>query len=217
MPGSASGPPSGRTSAGLLPGRVNHVDHASLNSHVLRRENQLLVVSVLRPEPQLPVLPVDPLHRHLLPAPEERHDHRPFRRCLVLLDDEEIPILYPRPHHALPYHPQEVAPPPGTRREQLGGQRVSLVRRHGLEPPPRSLPPLSVSQIIFARPTSRTTYPSSSSFLRWWRADCELLNPAAAATSRTLGGGSPAPARSARWRRILSRRGPNVSAIHTLA
>src|SRR5215211_5520039 len=140
MPGSASGPPSGRTSASLLPGRVNHVDHASLNSHVLRRENQLLVVSVLRPEPQLPVLPVDPLHRHLLPAPEERHDHRPFRRCLVLLDDEEIPILYPRPHHALPHHPQEVAPPPGTRREQLGGQRVSLVRRHGLEPPPRGDP-----------------------------------------------------------------------------
>src|SRR5215212_11609851 len=46
-PGSASGPLSGPTPGSLLPGRVDHVDHAPLNSHVLRQENQPLVVSVL--------------------------------------------------------------------------------------------------------------------------------------------------------------------------
>lgn len=41
------------------------------------------------------------------------------------------------------------------------------------------------------RPASLATK-SSSNFLKWWWAVCELLSPTSAATSRTLGGGSPA-------------------------
>src|SRR5215217_6946092 len=78
-----------------------------------------------------------PLYPYLFPVREQRDDHRAVRRSLVLLYHQEIPILYPRPHHALPHDPQEITPPPRARREKLGRQRVGLLTgRHRLETTP---------------------------------------------------------------------------------
>ena len=140
---------------------MQHVDHASLHPRLLRRHHHLLVLSLrsLGPQPQPLPLPVEAFYRHLLAFPEQHHDYRTVRRALVLLHDQQISVLDPGPHHALPHHPQQIPALPRTRREQLRRQRIGLVGRHGLQPTPGGDPaqqpllpatphPFSVSRTI---------------------------------------------------------------------
>src|SRR5215213_460625 len=125
-----SRPVPGRTS----PRRMDHIEYPPLYPYLLRGDQDLFVLPVLRPQPHLRALAVQPLDSYRIPIPEQRDDHRAVRQNLVFFHHQEIPILYPGPHHALPHNPQEITPPSGTHREQFRSQRVGLVtERHRLE------------------------------------------------------------------------------------
>src|SRR5215208_1450952 len=125
-----SRPVPGRTS----PRRMDYIDHPPLYPYFIRRDQDLFVLPVLRPQPHLRALAVEPLDGYLIPIAEQRDDHSTVRRNLVFFHHQEIPILYPGPNHTLPHNPQEITPPSGAHGEQLRRQRVGLVtERHRLE------------------------------------------------------------------------------------
>src|SRR5919112_1893312 len=118
-----------------------HVYHSSLHLHVLRENDQIFVLPVVRLEPHVLPLSVEPFYRHLLAVSQESHDYRPVRRVLVLLHYQKVPVLDPRPHHALTHYPQEVTPSSRTGQKKLGRQRVRLVTQgHSFEPPAGGYP-----------------------------------------------------------------------------
>src|SRR5829696_4651471 len=113
---------------------MDHIDHPPLYPYFFRGDQDLFVLPVLRPQPHLRALAVEPLDGYLIPIPEQRDDHRAVRRNLVFFHHQEIPILYPGPHHALSHNPQQITPPSGTHREEFRSQRVGLVTEsHRLE------------------------------------------------------------------------------------
>ena len=70
------------------PGWVDHVDHPPLYLYVLGRQKEVLVVTVLRPEPQKVAFSVEPLYGNLVPIAHECSDDGAIGRVFVFLDHE---------------------------------------------------------------------------------------------------------------------------------
>src|SRR5215212_1711036 len=122
-------------------GRMNDVDYASLYGYILRWHDEILMVAVFGFEAQevsgFAFFAVEAFDGHFFAVPYQGCHHGSVRRVFVLLHDQEVPVCYVSPDHGLPHDPQQVAPPPQTRTDELGGERVGLVfYGHGLEATP---------------------------------------------------------------------------------
>src|SRR5215210_7803432 len=100
---------------------MDDVRHPTLDPHLFGGHLDLLVVPVHGLEPDPVTIPVELLYRHLLPTVQQCHDHFTLGWILILLNHQEIAVLYPRPGHRVAPHPERVPPPARTREEQVPG------------------------------------------------------------------------------------------------
>src|SRR5215208_6787846 len=76
---------------------MDHIDHPPLYPYFFRGDQDLFVLPVLRPQPHLRALAVEPLDSYLIPIPEQRDDHRAVRHA-----PRAVPQPASRPRHRTP-------------------------------------------------------------------------------------------------------------------